>query len=122
MATNKPMKETGRQGLTTQVTKYLGYAEMIYGIWWSRNHQTLGNRKGKVDFEIGFHIWSKPSEGMELVSVELKSPKWRGKLNKHQQLEKERIEKAGGEHHVITSIEQLHDIFCARGYVRVELQ
>jgi len=117
------IKETGKEGLTRLVRDYLKVAEKIYDIWWVRNQQNIGSTPGRPDFEIGFPVHINPNiKVMELISVELKSPKWRKKLNKYQQREKERLERASGKYYIFTTIEQLHGMFCKRGYLRVKLQ
>ena len=128
------IKESGKAGLTKQVRDYLKFAEKIYPIYAVRNHQGLGSDLGRPDWEVGFSIliyesYTLPKskdylierELHEKIYLELKSPKWRGKLNKYQQAHKDRIERAGGEYHIITSIDQLDNIFKDRGYDRITI-
>jgi hypothetical protein len=133
-----PLKETGKAGLTHQVRDYLRLAEKIYPIYAVRNQQALGSDRGRPNYEIGLPVnveekWGSQldivnitdektlASAMETIYIELKFPKWRGKLNRYQQFHKDRIERAGGEYHIITSIEELHKIFLFRGYDRVEI-
>ena len=145
MARSEPtldtLKETGKAGLTRQVKDYLKLAEKIYPIYAVRNHQSMGSDVGRPDYEIGFKriIWSYREKDLpdyadirdtiifleielhETVYIELKSPKWRGKLNKYQQAHKDRIERAGGQYHIVTTIYELHKIFTDRGYDKIQL-
>ena len=120
------IKETGKAGLTNQVTDYLKIAEKLYPICWYRNQQNFGSRRGRPDFEVGFKTvillggpGKKIKALMETVNIELKSPSRKTKLNTHQENERLRIENAGGEYHIMTSIDELHKIFVDRGYDRV---
>lgn len=133
MARSQPtlatLKVETEHGLNKQVKDYLKLAEKIYPIYVVRNQQALGSDLGRPDWEIGFRIedvgidnerWFRP-EMMETIYIELKSPKWRGKLNKYQQAHKDRIERAGGQYHIVTTIYELHKIFTDRGYDKIQL-
>ena len=124
-------KETGKHGLTKQVTQFLKIMEGVHDICWYRNQQGLGSKRGRPDFEIILtqHHWTwidtrNGQVGLTPITifVELKSEQ--GILSHYQKVEKERIEKAGaGElYYIIRSLDDLVMIFHNYGYDRVEIQ
>jgi hypothetical protein len=72
--------------LTKQVRDTLKIVEKTEGVYWDRNHQTLGMRRGRPDFELVING--------QFTAIELKVGK--GKLSKDQLREKERVQKAAG--------------------------
>src|SRR3972149_6798080 len=98
------MKETGKLGLTKQVTKFLQLVEGMYDICCYRNHQSLGSRKGRPDFEIILKYQGYACT----IYIELKTGN--NQLSPTQQLERERIRKAGGIYYICRSLENLVDI------------
>src|SRR3990172_8831243 len=114
------MKETGKQGLTKQVTKFLQIMEGIYPICWYRNHQTLGSRKGRPDFEIILDaLYLNDDSYVETIYIELKIGN--NKLSNSQLKEQQRIEKAGAQYHICRSLEDVAQIFYNHGYTRFEI-
>ncbi len=109
--------ETGQQGLTKQVTQFLKIMEGLHGICWYRNHQSLGSRRGRPDFEVLLH-----NEWNDFVTIYIELKAGKGELSSYQQTERERINRAGGEYHIVRSLEELVKLFIQYGYVRVEIQ
>ena len=116
----QPIKETGgRAGLTFQVKEFLQWAERIYGVWWLRNHQGLGSTKGTPDYFLGFPIKGRQA-GMEIIAVELKSPRWNGRLDKYKEKQKDRIERAAGQYFIVCQLDGIVDIFRMKGYDKIQ--
>jgi len=104
--------ETGKAGLTQEVRKlFEKIKEVKHNFWYTRNLQTkvIGygkkaalpkNEKGKPDFAFLYNS--------NFVAIELKSAD--GKLSEYQELQKTRIENAGGRYFICRTIKELISI------------
>src|SRR3990172_13401807 len=108
--------ETGKQGLTRQVRDYLKMAQKLYGIFWQRNQQGLGNRKGLPDFYVFIPI----KQLATLIAIELKTNN--RKLTVEQERIKNEIETGNGLYYICHSLEDVDEIFKHFVYYRVEIQ
>lgn len=118
-----PQTETGKQGLTRLVSKYLQWIENIEpNFCWYRNHQTMGSTKGRADYDIIFPYLYQEKLIIQgrcvSLAIELKSPTRKSTLSKDQRKQAERIEKAGGEYFIITNLEALHELLQRYGIAK----
>ena len=104
---------------------------MVYGIFWQRNQQGLGNRKGLPDFYVFIPALCEPwfiqlnnpipmQKFAILFAIELKIGN--NKLNIHQERVKNEIETGYGLYYVCHSLADVNKIFIDFGYDRVEIQ
>lgn len=107
--------KTTERELTRFATELFKWAERLHpGFCWYRNHQTLGCRPGRPDFELIV-------DG-RFYGLELKSPGGRGKLSPAQEEERERIQRAGAMFFVCTNPEDVIAVLNQLGLKRISLK
>ena len=106
--------KTTEHDLTRFCTRLFQWAEKLHPKFcWYRNHQTLGCRPGRPDFELII--------GGRFYGLELKSPGGKGKLSPAQEREKERILKAGGQFFICLTPEDVVAVLHRLGINRISL-